>query len=233
MLISDFILNFLVYDIHAYVHFSCVCGQMNMCGMNICMHALMHVCGALRLVVEWFVYHSSTLFTETVSLSQNNRLSIWLISITSLIWGPLSLCFKTAITGRFAYLCGIYMGSWDTNLSLYVCRASVCTAELSFQPGGILCSNQIVTPATNNLISKDSCVQLLTLQNLLYSLEADINVFCLVLPPCWKLHIPPCLWQLFGSWEVLIWDSRVTLAFKGKIYIKRLSYNGRQRWLSE
>lgn len=66
------------------------------------------------------------------------------------------------------------MGSWDTDLSLYVCRASVCTAELSFQPGGILCSNQIVTPATNNLISKDSSVLLLTLQNLLYSLEADM-----------------------------------------------------------
>lgn len=94
MLISDFIFHFLVYDIHAYVHFSYVCGQMNMCGMNICMHALMHVCGGLRLVVERFVYHSSTLFTETVSLSQNNRLPIWFISITSLIWGSLVSLFQ-------------------------------------------------------------------------------------------------------------------------------------------
>lgn len=111
----------------------------------------------------------------------------------------LSLCFKTAITGRPAYLCGIYMGSCNTNLNLYVCWASVCTAELSFQPGGILCSNQTVTPATKNLISKDSCILLLTLQDLLYSLEADIKCFLSCLASL--LEAPHSTLSLTAFWK--------------------------------
>lgn len=128
----------------------------------------------------------------------------------------MSLCFKTAITGRLAYLCGIYMGSWDTNLSLYVCRASVCTAELSFQPGGILCSNQIVTPAMNNLISKDSCVPLLTLQNLLYSLEADIKCFLSCLASL--LEAPHSTLSLTAFWKLRIVNLRLSCSscFQGE-----------------
>lgn len=191
-----------------YIYFSYVCGQKRMCGM--------HICGGPRLMIGTFCITplpyslSQCLSGRTISYPSNSSLEpAW-------SGGLLSPPFKAAITGRPACLCCIYIGSWNMNLSFYVCRASACSAELSLQPGGTLCSNQIVTPATNNLISKDSCVPPLTLQVLLYSLEADIKCCCLVLPPCWKLHTQPCLWQLFGSWDVLIWDSRLALVFKGK-----------------
>lgn len=143
----------------------------------------------------------------------------------------MSLPFKAAILGRPECLYGIYMGSWDRNSGFDVCRANAYPGELSLHPGRTSCSKQIVTSARNNPISKDPCVSLLTLQDLLYSLEADIKCCCLILPPCWKLHTQLCLWQLFGSCEVLIWDFSLALAFKGKINIKRTPYKGWQRWL--
>lgn len=139
------------------------------------------------------LYYSSTLFIKTMFLSQNHRLPIQLIPITSFIWGSPISAFQDF---NYRQTC---MSMWylyrflGYELKFYVCRVSAGTVELSLQPGGILCSNQIVTLAMINLISKDSCIPPLTLQNLLYSLEADIKCCCLVLPPCWKLQTQTCL----------------------------------------
>lgn len=74
MVTLDFLFHFLVCDIHAYMHFSCVWADAYVWYEHMC--ACIKACGGLRLVVGRVLYQSSTLFTETLLLSQNNRLSI-------------------------------------------------------------------------------------------------------------------------------------------------------------
>lgn len=189
MVISDFSALF-VCDMHVYMHFLVCIADIYVVCMYVCMQ--MHVCGGLRLVESFCI--------TPLPYSLRQCLSVRIIGY------PYSSLLQPALSGEslvsafhdfnYRQTC---MSMWYSyrflgyELEFYAFRVSAGTAELCLQPVGILCSNHIVTPATINLISKGSCIPLLTLQDLLYTLEEDIKCCCLVLPPCWKLHTQPCL----------------------------------------